>query len=189
MNDINEIEVSARQLAEMLGVSDRRVRQLADQGVVVRGGKTGRYLLSASVKGYVSETKAASTDEAGQLLIAMRKQKLDREKLKSRISDGELIEVGAFDLHAIGVRRALEKSSQVLDRALMPVLKNASAVNTVVNAYHDALQSWLDAAETVIKRGADQQDLNEFFGGQATPSEARKAARRKPRKSEASVDE
>lgn len=47
----DETPVLAKQLAEFLDITDRRVRQLADEGIVVKAARD-RYLLKASVQRY-----------------------------------------------------------------------------------------------------------------------------------------
>lgn len=56
MDDISTAVVSSRLLAEIIQVSDRRIRQLADEGIIVRSSK-GRYLLKESLKNYIVNLK------------------------------------------------------------------------------------------------------------------------------------
>lgn len=191
MSDIADLEVSARQLAEMLGISDRRVRQLAEQGVVIRGSKA-RYRLAESVRSFVAETKTASHDEAAQLLIEARRQKLDREKLKSKISDGELVPLEAFSVFSEVMTRAAEKGAAGLDRHLFPIVRDMRAVNGAVNAFQAEFFAWLQVGATLALGGAKVGDAGEFFGTYSTPSDAQDALiskTRKPRKTESTDDD
>ncbi len=189
MNDFDELEVSARQLAEMIGVSDRRVRQLAEQGVVSRAAKTGRYKLAESIRGFVAETKTASHDEAAQLLIEARRQKLDREKLKSRIKDGELVPIETFNTFSRAMTLAAEKGAASLDRYIIPVVKEVKLLNDAVNDYHRTFFDWLRAAQELALKGGTAQDVETFFATYSTPTDAQEALKRKPRKTENTDDD
>lgn len=78
-------------LAELFGISDRRVRQLADEGVI-SGNKTGRatyYELIPTVQAYVAHLKAsqrADIDEDAE----KRKMKADADYKRWRADQEEL---------------------------------------------------------------------------------------------------
>jgi phage terminase Nu1 subunit (DNA packaging protein) len=59
--DISAITVSASVLSEIMGVGDRRIRQLADEGILIRASK-GRYNLKESMKNYILTLKCAIDD-------------------------------------------------------------------------------------------------------------------------------
>lgn len=52
VTDVSAVTVSAKVLANIIGVGDRQVRNLADEGILVRNSH-GRYLLEKSVKNYI----------------------------------------------------------------------------------------------------------------------------------------
>lgn len=56
VDSIDNLTVSASVLAELLGVTDRRVRQLAEEGIFTRVSK-GRYNLPESIKTYINMLK------------------------------------------------------------------------------------------------------------------------------------
>lgn len=62
VNDIQDITVSSKVLAECIGVGDRMIRYLADEGIVKRNGH-GRYLLLESVKNYILTLKVSKAGE------------------------------------------------------------------------------------------------------------------------------
>lgn len=62
---MNEIEVSAKDLANVLGVKDRTVRDFADRGLVIRAGR-GRYRLVASVRSYCEHLRATASGRGGE---------------------------------------------------------------------------------------------------------------------------
>ncbi|MHC1747447.1 MAG: hypothetical protein AB9856_03545 [Cellulosilyticaceae bacterium] len=56
VESIDSLTVSASVLADLLGVTDRRVRQLAEEGIFIRVSK-GRYNLPESIKTYINMLK------------------------------------------------------------------------------------------------------------------------------------
>ena len=59
VTNIDSITVSAAVLGEMFGVTDRRIRQMAEEGIVIRASK-GRYKLVDSIKSYLLTLKLAA---------------------------------------------------------------------------------------------------------------------------------
>lgn len=97
--NINEIEVSGPQLADLLGLSDRRVRQLAADGVVTKLDR-GAYLLAASVRAIIAKYEA----EAGRRVGAaaeLAEEKLKTIRMKNALADRKAIDLdealGIFD--------------------------------------------------------------------------------------------
>jgi phage terminase Nu1 subunit (DNA packaging protein) len=62
---MNEIEVSARDLAKIIGVKERTVRDFADRGLVIRAGR-GRYRLVESVRTYCEHIRATASGRGGE---------------------------------------------------------------------------------------------------------------------------
>jgi len=88
---------SAAKLASVLGVSSRRVQQLADDGVVIRVSH-GKYDLAASVQGYVEFVKASAAgpqDEDAKGLerekIRLTKARADEAELRLTILRGDAV--------------------------------------------------------------------------------------------------
>ena len=80
------VEVTEKELAEYLGLSDRRIRQLFKQGIVIKS-QRGKYDLKASVLGYINSLrdKDKNRDETMEKLrLAGEAEKLSHEKLKKR---------------------------------------------------------------------------------------------------------
>lgn len=88
---ISGLTVSASVLGELLGVSDRRVRQLASEGIFKRAAK-GRYLLPDSIKTYINmlkmESDIASSGEGNEL--DLEKEKAIHERIKRQQSEIKL---------------------------------------------------------------------------------------------------
>lgn len=74
-----ELEVSAAEMGEYLGVTERRVRQLKDEGIVISE-KRGKYLLKKSVRAYIENMKARDDEQTKDL--AEIKLKTEQEKWK-----------------------------------------------------------------------------------------------------------
>ncbi len=79
INDVSAITVSSKVLSEIIGVSDRRVRQLGEEGVFVRAAK-GRYKLAESVKNYILTLKLAN--DSNNIPIEDDELDLEQEKAK-----------------------------------------------------------------------------------------------------------
>ncbi len=79
VEDISDITVSAKVLGEIIGVGDRMVRNLAEQGVLKRNSH-GRYLLLKSVKNYILTLKIAKAGEKVKTDVDSQYLDLNREK-------------------------------------------------------------------------------------------------------------
>lgn len=89
ITNIDSITVSAAVLGELFGVTDRRIRQMAEEGTVTRAAK-GRYKLVDSVKNYVLTLKFAvdsPDEELNDGEISYDKEKALHERTKRRISE------------------------------------------------------------------------------------------------------
>ena len=80
------IEVSEHELTEYLGVSDRRVRQMVKEGIVVKTGR-GKFDLKSSVSNYIKFIKSKeknNNESLEKLKVAQAAETLMHEKLKKR---------------------------------------------------------------------------------------------------------
>ena len=77
ITNIDSTTVSAAVLGDMFGVSDRRIRQMAEEGIVARAAK-GRYKLVDSIKNYLLTVKLAA--EGVGVDLADGEINLDEEK-------------------------------------------------------------------------------------------------------------
>lgn len=101
--DISAITVNSATLEKIIGVSDRRIRQLAEEGIVIRAAK-GRYKLKDSIMNYILTLKvameAAGTDSPdGEL--DLEEEKAIHERVKRHISELKL-QVMKGELHRSG---------------------------------------------------------------------------------------
>lgn len=79
IEDISAITVSSKVFSDIIGISDRRVRQLGEEGVLVRAAK-GRYKLAESVKNYILTLKLAN--DSGDIPSDNEELDLEQEKAK-----------------------------------------------------------------------------------------------------------
>lgn len=82
----NGIVVSELELADYLGLTDRRVRQMAQEGLVVKVSK-GKYDLKESVQRYIASIKSKETPQTQsleKLKVAKEYEVMTHEKLKKR---------------------------------------------------------------------------------------------------------
>ncbi len=92
---ISDITVTAKQLGELLGVGDRMVRMLADDGIVTRK-STGRYLLFESTKNYITLLKAQRNGLQGVMpsdseSFDLREEQAEHEHIKKQITEIKLL--------------------------------------------------------------------------------------------------
>jgi phage terminase Nu1 subunit (DNA packaging protein) len=65
VDDISRITVSAGVLGKIIGVSDRRIRQLADEGILTKV-SSGRYSMQESLHSYILNLRVANDADRGQ---------------------------------------------------------------------------------------------------------------------------
>ena len=90
IEDVNSVVVSSTVLADLFGLTDRRIRMLADEGVIKKTGR-GRYNLQENIKSYIVYLKANQNlkeknnddeldpDIERALLTRRQREKLDLE--------------------------------------------------------------------------------------------------------------
>ena len=92
VTDIDSLTVSAAVLGGIFGVTDRRIRQMAEEGIIVRAAK-GRYNLVESLKNYILSLKLAAegaTMEGPDGKIDIDEEKALHERVKRHISELKL---------------------------------------------------------------------------------------------------
>lgn len=116
-------EVNAKQLGEWLRLSDRMVRNLADDGIVKKVGR-GKFLLKESVQAVVEHQReiAAGRGGANQVLdltaerARLAKEQADGQHLKNQVALGELV------------------SAAVVERTWIDIVRNATSAMLAVPA-------------------------------------------------------
>lgn len=123
VTDIDSLTVSAAVLGKIFGVTDRRIRQMAEEGIIVRAAK-GRYNLVDSVKNYILSLKlavdsAGNDNPDGELNI--EEEKALHERVKRHISELKL-QTMKGELHkADDVRRVMTDMLSSFKTRLMNV--------------------------------------------------------------------
>ena len=136
---ISGLTVSASVLGELLGVSDRRVRQLASEGIFKRAAK-GRYLLPESIKTYISmlkmESDINSSGESNE--IDLEKEKAIHERIKRQQSEiklalmkGEVHKSDDVEDVMMDMLASFRSKMISLPSKLAPMLTNKSAATEV----------------------------------------------------------
>lgn len=87
------LTVTATEMGDVLGLTDRRVRQLAEEGVFDRV-ERGKYPLAASVQAYIAAQERDESDELRQERIALMKAQRRRIELDNAAREAT---VGEFD--------------------------------------------------------------------------------------------
>lgn len=89
------VEVTEAELAEILGLSDRRIRVLANDGIVFKT-KPARYDLKKSVKGYIDfikDTKKEEKQGLDKIKLAREAEALMHDKLKKRKTELQVMQI------------------------------------------------------------------------------------------------
>lgn len=123
VTDVDSLTVSAAVLGKIFGVTDRRIRQMAEEGIIVRAAK-GRYNLVDSVKNYILSLKLA-VDSAGNDNpdgeLNFEEEKALHERVKRHISELKL-QTMKGELHkADDVRRVMTDMLSSFKTRLMNV--------------------------------------------------------------------
>ena len=98
--DISAITVNSATLEKIIGVSDRRIRQLAEEGIVIRASK-GRYKLKDSIMNYILTLKVAmeaAGPDSPDGELNLEEEKAIHERVKRHISELKL-QVMKGELH------------------------------------------------------------------------------------------
>lgn len=91
----NILEVTEAELAEYLGLSDRRIRVLAKEGIVHKT-KPARYDLKKSVNGYINfikDTKKEEKQGIEKIKLAREAEGLMHDKLKKRKTELQVMQI------------------------------------------------------------------------------------------------
>lgn len=114
--------VTALKIAEFLGLTERRVQQLADEGVIKRGVNRGQYLFLPSVKAYIeylqglAAGKAVSDEgkEKQAAQIGLLQAQRDSAQLNLDVKRGALVPVEQVRSLVVTVVRVLSEGADGL---------------------------------------------------------------------------
>lgn len=134
ITNIDNITVSAAVLGELFSVSDRRIRQMAEEGILVRAAK-GRYNLVDSVKSYLLTIKltaeGAETESFGSDEISLEEERGLHERVKRHISElkfqtmkGELHKAEDVKTVMMDMLAAFKTRMMNIPSKVAPILEN-----------------------------------------------------------------
>nr|WP_302142429.1 hypothetical protein [uncultured Schaedlerella sp.] len=136
VTNIDSITVSAAVLGDLLGVSERRVRQRAEEGIMVRASK-GRYKLVDSVKNYILTLKlevAGVSAELAEGEINLEEEKGLHERVKRHISElklqimkGEVHKAEDVEAVMLDMLAAFKTRVMNIPSKVAPLLENRDA--------------------------------------------------------------
>jgi phage terminase Nu1 subunit (DNA packaging protein) len=107
---------TAAVLADLLGVSSKTVRELAQRGIVIRAGRRGMYNMRASIRGYAEHMRAIATGKAGGEAVAasaaaararLAAAQADKVELQNAHRRGALVEAAAVQAEWSDVLRGV----------------------------------------------------------------------------------
>lgn len=167
--------IGAKQLGYLLnGLSERRVQQLAAEGIVKREAR-GRYNLVDSVRGYCAYQQALNAGTEGEIETEYgdaRTQKMradaDKAIMEAAQLAGSLIpwEIAAYSWnHMIGVFRAKLLN---LPKKLAPVVQHESSFNKCKKSITDALHDCLGELSNYEPPSKHFTNLEQFIAGATT---------------------
>lgn len=140
LTEVESLTVSAAVLGDTFGVSDRRIRQMAEEGIITRVAK-GRYNYKESVKNYILSLKlavdaSASENPDGELDFNEEKALHERVKrhiaeLKYQTMKGELHK--AEDVQKVMVDMLTAFKTRILNipAKVSPILANRSEIGYI----------------------------------------------------------
>lgn len=108
VDSVDNVTVSGGVLADLFSLTDRRIRQLADEGIIVRV-KKGRYDLVSSVKNYIIHIKTNNDlkDNKSDVEIDLERERALHEKVKRAKSEIELAAMRGEMHHSSDVERVM----------------------------------------------------------------------------------
>ena len=136
--------VRAMDLAKMLGVSDRHIRDLANENVVKKTAQ-GKYLLLESVRGYIEYLKSRNDAD-----ISLKDEKI-KEETKRIIKDTEIKELKIKELknqlHSADVIEKVMTDSLINMKGKLLSLSNKLAPQIIaldnLGEIQDVIQDWI----------------------------------------------
>jgi phage terminase Nu1 subunit (DNA packaging protein) len=144
MTKRKDVEVSAAELAHWLRISAQAVNENARKGVVERAPARGKYLLQASVRGYIRAMKAAAvgrenptTTERTRLL----KIQADSIETKFRALDAKLISASSSAATWSKIRRRVREQLLKLPDRIEARLPGRFALHDIGEIRKEALRA------------------------------------------------
>ncbi|WMJ88876.1 hypothetical protein [Anaerocolumna sp. MB42-C2] len=173
--DISAVTVSASVLSEIMGVGDRRVRMLADEGILVRAAK-GRYNLKESIKNYILTIKiAADNGEDPDKELTLEEIKAQHEKVKMHMSQLKL-SLMQGELHKSSDVELVMKDMLSSFRARMLNLPSKVAPLLVMRDNADWIRESLTKEVIEVLNELKDYDPNDFYSEEYIDTEEDEAS-------------
>lgn len=144
------MEVTQKELARILGISDRRIRQLGEEGFFTRSDDTKKYNLTRCVQEYIRYKVEAETGDTKS--VDYDKERAKHEKTKGEIAKlrlrklrGELHEAADVEAAVGGMLVDFRSRVLALPSKLAPRLLGMIDPNEVMEVLKTELRGTLEA--------------------------------------------
>lgn len=136
--EVDNVVVAGSYLANIFGITDRRVRQLAEEGVITRV-KKGRYDLVESIKGYIIylKTNQDIKESKNEADLDYDMERAKHERIKREIAELNLAEMKGQIHYADDVEKVM---NDMLSNFRSKVLSMASKLAPILIARNDINQ-------------------------------------------------
>lgn len=136
--EVDNVVVAGGYLANIFGITDRRVRQLAEEGVIARV-KKGRYDLVESIKGYIVylKTNQDIKESKSEADLDYDMERAKHERIKREIAELNLAEMKGQIHYADDVEKVM---NDMLSNFRSKVLSMASKLAPILIARNDINQ-------------------------------------------------
>ncbi|MGG1599324.1 hypothetical protein [Paenibacillus naphthalenovorans] len=178
----SEMHFTTKQLSAMLGLSSRRVQQLAEEGILLKASR-GLYKGIESIRGYISVIQSKTEAEE----VELYKEKALHERAKREIAELKLAKLknhmhDAADVEQVMTNMLVIFRSRILsipDKVAPKVLgvKNVSQISDLINTEVLEALTELSEYDPVMFAGGgddeteDNQPVSEDPAGSGTASE------------------
>lgn len=161
----NEMIFSAKQLAEVLNLSPRRIQQLADEEIIVKNSR-GKYNALESIRRYIQflQEKRSESDEANYFKERALHEKAKREmaelklaKLKNQLHDAADVEAVMANMLVTFRSRMLSLPDKVSPKLL--AMDNLSEISeTIRDEIMDALTELSEYNPEMFAGGGEDEE-------------------------------
>ncbi len=160
---VQDQTVTCDALATVLGLSTRRIQQLAKDDVVKKN-ERGRYLLTQSIQGYVEFMKMGGYEVSPQDIkrqrVRLTKANADKAEMEAAVMKGSLIPSGVVKALWAEMIAAFKSSALAIPTKLAPQISGESVdviKQILTKGVHEALQEIADYDARKIVRSALQE--------------------------------
>ena len=155
---------TSKVIAEWLGVTERRVRQLRDEGVIAET-RPGLYALRSTVSRYITYLRKGSSDlnEERAKLTKAKREATEMENARLR---GELLEAGKIEKGLRTMNLNIRSRFLSIPAKLAPALVAASGdqavmYNLLKRAICETLEELTDYRSLLEEKNEDEETENE----------------------------